>query len=369
MDFSLTDDQTAIRDLAARILRAEVTLERLQQLEAGQERFDRRTWGELGRANLLGLSLPVHAGGSGFGLLETCLVAEEVGRTVALVPFLASALMAAPALSEFASPAQQRRWLPRLASGKAVATVALVDAGPFPGPGTEAHRVGARWRLDGAKAFVPYGGVADLVLVPATLDAGGTAVFLIEPDRPGISVAPVSTTSGQPESRISFADVELSDDDLLGPVDAGPAIVEGIVQRGTAGQCVITAGLCAEALRLTAEYVKTRRQFDRVIATFQAVAHRLADAYIDTEAIRLTAWQAISRLDEGRDPADEIAIAKFWAAEGSQRVVHAAQHLHGGIGVDRQYPLHRYFVWAKHAELTLGTGTSHLLALGQRMAS
>ena len=121
-------------------------------------------------------------------------------------------------------------------------------------------------------------------------------------------------------------------------------------------------------MRLTAEYTKTREQFDRPIATFQAVGQRAADAYIDAEAIRLTAWQAAWRLAAGLPAAAEVAVAKFWAAEGGQRVVHAAQHLHGGIGVDRDYPLHRYFLWAKQLELTLGGATAQLLRLGALLA-
>jgi alkylation response protein AidB-like acyl-CoA dehydrogenase len=120
---------------------------------------------------------------------------------------------------------------------------------------------------------------------------------------------------------------------------------------------------------MTAEYAKTREQFDRPIASFQAVGQRAADAYIDAEAIRLTAWQAAWRVDAGLPATAEVAVAKFWAADGGQRVVHAAQHLHGGIGVDRDYPLHRYFLWAKHLELMLGGGTSQLRTLGGLLAA
>jgi alkylation response protein AidB-like acyl-CoA dehydrogenase len=128
-------------------------------------------------------------------------------------------------------------------------------------------------------------------------------------------------------------------------------------------------GVCEEALRLTAEYTKTREQFGRVIASFQAVGQRAAEAYIDTEAIRLTAIQAAWRLASGLPAAEEVAVAKFWAADGGQRVVHAAQHLHGGMGVDRDYPLHRYFLWAKQLELTLGGATTQLRHLGALLAS
>jgi alkylation response protein AidB-like acyl-CoA dehydrogenase len=142
-----------------------------------------------------------------------------------------------------------------------------------------------------------------------------------------------------------------------------------LLERATVAYCAVMVGVCEEAVRLTAEYTKTREQFGRVIASFQAVGQRAADAYIDTEAIRLTAVQAAWRLATGLPAAEEVAVAKFWAADGGQRVVHAAQHLHGGMGVDRDYPLHRYFLWAKQLELTLGGATAHLRHLGALLAS
>ena len=127
--------------------------------------------------------------------------------------------------------------------------------------------------------------------------------------------------------------------------------------------------MCEEALAITARYVSEREQFGSKLGTFQAVAQRVADAYIDTEAIRLTALQAAWRLVEGLDAHDELMTAKFWAADGAQRVVHAAQHLHGGIGVDLDYPIHRYFRWAKVLELTLGGASPSLLRLGASLAA
>jgi alkylation response protein AidB-like acyl-CoA dehydrogenase len=128
--------------------------------------------------------------------------------------------------------------------------------------------------------------------------------------------------------------------------------------------CATQTGVCEEALAITARYVSEREQFGTKLGTFQAVGQRIADAYIDTEAIRLTALQAIWRLSVGLDADDELMVAKFWAADGGQRVVHAAQHLHGGIGVDTDYAIHRYFRWTKVLELTLGGASPSLLRLG-----
>jgi len=142
-----------------------------------------------------------------------------------------------------------------------------------------------------------------------------------------------------------------------------------MIDRATAGVCATQAGVCARAVELTGRYTSERHQFGSPLATFQAVAHRAADAYIDATAIRFCTWLAAWQLDGDLPAADALDIAKYWAAEGGQRVVHAAQHLHGGIGVDRDYPLHRYFLWAKVGELTLGGATSRLQALGARLAA
>ncbi len=142
-----------------------------------------------------------------------------------------------------------------------------------------------------------------------------------------------------------------------------------MIDRATVGLCAMQLGVAERALEMTAEYTKTRHQFGRPIANFQAVRQRAADAYIDVEAMRLTLWQAVWCLDVDVDADLEVATAKFWAAEGAQRVVHAAQHLHGGIGVDVDYPLHRYFLWAKQIELTLGHGTEQLLRIGRIFAA
>jgi alkylation response protein AidB-like acyl-CoA dehydrogenase len=369
VDFSFTEEQEAVRGLAKQILEDQVTPDRLKELGAATpaQRFDRRTWDALAKANLLGLSLPDDVGGSGLGFLATCLVLEQVGRTVPFVPVLASVVMTALPIAQFGTAEQRARWLPGLVTGEQVGTAALVETGAAPRqPTTHARRSGDGWVLDGAKVCVPYGQVASVILVPAATEDGDVAMFLVDPAAPGVAQEALETTSGQPESAMTLSGVAVGDDGLL---PGGGAVLDWIVDHTTAGLCVMAVGVCEEALRLTADYTKTREQFDKVIATFQAVGQRAADAYIDTEGVRLTAWQAAWRLDAGLPAAEEVAIAKFWAADGGQRVVHAAQHLHGGMGVDRDYPLHRYFLWAKQLELTLGGATAQLLRLGDILAS
>ena len=372
MDFSLSEEQEAVRDLARQILQDRVTHERLKELEAGDEGFDRETWAELAKAGLLGATLPEDVGGSGLGFVALCQMLEQVGRTVAPVPLLPTLVMGALPIAEFGTDAQKQEYLPGVVAGDTVLTAALVDSGTdlSSRPATVATPNGDGWRVDGTKTCVPAGLIADRVLVPARAGDNGTViVFVVDPNAAGVTVQRQDTTTGTAEAHLEFDGVRAGAADVLGAGASGAGNVEWVVEHTTAALSAIATGVCEEALRMTAEYTKTREQFDRPIAMFQAVGQRAADAYIDTEAVRLTALQAAWRLEEGLPAAAEVAIAKFWAADGGQRVVHAAQHLHGGIGVDRDYPLHRYFLWAKQLELTLGGATPQLLRLGSLLAS
>jgi len=310
----------------------------------------------------VGLAIPEAHGGGGLGFFELALVVEQIGRTAAPVPYIETAVLGALPLAQFGTDAQQAEILPSVAAGECILTAALVEDAP-----TTATREGAGWKLDGRKLFVPAAQIADVILVPAQGPDGG-GVFLVRPDTAGVSLEDLATTSGQPEAIVTLEGVRVAEADRLGGSSHGDAIVAWTKLRGTAAEASLALGVCEEALALTAEYTKTRKQFDQPIAMFQAVGHRAADAYIDTEAIRLTSWQAAWRIAAGMPAEAEVAVAKFWAAEGGKRVVHAATHLHGGVGVDRDYPLHRYFLYARQLELTLGGGTQQLLALGRILA-
>jgi hypothetical protein len=370
MDFALNDEQEAVRDLAKQILEGHLSQERLKEVEAGAQRIDRRLWAELARANLLGIGLPEDAGGSGLGFVELFLLLEQVGRTVAPVPVLPTLVLGALPIAEHGTPEQRRRYLHPVVAGDLVLTAALVEVGTEPTrPVTTARRDGAVWRLDGVKVCVPAAHVAGRVLVPAATGEDSVGLFLLDPTGEGVQADDQQTTSGQPEQRLELAGAQVPAEDVLGDPDGGGPVLDWLLERATVAYCAVVVGVCEEALRLTAEYTRTREQFGRPIASFQAVGQRAADAYIDTEAVRLTAVHAAWRLSSGLPAAEEVAVAKFWAADAGQRVVHAAQHLHGGLGVDRDYPLHRYFLWAKQLELTLGGATAQLRHLGSLLAN
>ncbi|HZT65079.1 MAG TPA: acyl-CoA dehydrogenase family protein [Acidimicrobiales bacterium] len=370
MDFSFTEEQQEIAGLARRILSDRVTVDLLKEVEAAPDRFDRGVWDELAKAGLLAIALPADVGGGGYGVVEQCLVLEEVGRAIAPVPVLASIVMGAAPIAEFGSEEQKRRWVEPAAEGRAILTGALADPvhhNPA-APSTTATRADGGWRLQGVKTAVPAGPLADLFLVPARVD-GGVAVFLVEPGAEGVTLTRQRTTNRDSAGYLELSGCVVPDDAVLGSVEDGPRIVEWIDQRATIGLCAMQLGITEQALAETAEYTKTRVQFERPIATFQAVGHRCADCYIDVEGVRLTLWQAAWRLSEGLPAAVDVEVAKFWAAEAGHRVAHAAVHLHGGMGVANEYPIHRRFVWAKQVEFMLGGATEQLLRIGEALAS
>jgi hypothetical protein len=368
MDFTFSTEQEALRELARQILSDHATHDRLKALETSGEWIDRTAWEQLAAAKLLGVSIPEEYGGSGLGFSELCLVLEEVGRAVAPVPLLSSLVLAALPLAELGSVEQKQRWLPRVATGETILTAALIetDAADPLRPTTTATRDGNAWRLDGVKSCVPAGLWAERVLVPARAD-DGVGLFLVDPQAGGVKREAQIFTNREPHARLTLSGVR-ADGALGDPTHAAPSL-HWLLQRALVASCVVQVGVCDRALRMTAEYTIGRQQFGVPIASFQAVHTRAADAYIDLEAMRLSAWEAVYRLAEGLPADEQVIIAKFWAAEGGQHVAVAAQHLHGGIGVDVDYPLHRYFLWAKAIELTLGGAMQQLARLGALMAA
>ncbi len=377
MDFALDESQAAIVDLARQIFTDRLTSERLKQVEAGEDWFDASTWSELAKAELLGITLPESAGGGGFGFLEACLLLQEAGRTVAPLPLWAT-LTAAHAIAELGTDAQQQAFLPGVASGEVVLAVALAepDAASTRTPATRATADADGWRLSGTKTGVPAMHLARAVLVPAVLDDSQVGLFLVPTDAPGLTSERQDTFNHEPQFHVTLDDVAVGPDARLGG-DGGTgdptAAFTRLVDRATVGLCALASGVAEVGMRITADYVSNRQQFDRAIGTFQAVCHRMADCYIDAAAINLTMLQAATRLDasapdEVVDP-KTIAVAKYWASFGGSRIGHADLHLHGGISIDLEYPIHRYFLWSKHLELQLDAATPQLARLGAVLAA
>lgn len=358
MDFSFSDEQQATADLANQIVGDHSTHERLRALERSAElRFDRELWAALASAGLLGIAVPEVHGGAGLGLLELAMLLRTVGRHAAAVPVWETLALGALPLARFGSEHLQGEWLPRVANGEVVLSATWTEDDRDPAALTATvTRTDAGASLSGRKICVPAGQLADAFVVPA-VEGSARGLFLVARGD-GVTITPLVTTAGSPDAEVVFdgAPAQL--------IAMGDDALEWAWERAVATQNALALGNVEAMLELTATYTKERKQFDVPIATFQAVGHRAADSYIDTEAIRLTCWQALSRLDQGLSASEEVAIAKFFAAWGGQRISLAAAHLHGGVGMDRDYPLARHFTRAKELELLLGGATEHLVTLG-----
>ncbi|MER6196790.1 acyl-CoA dehydrogenase family protein [Streptomyces sp. NPDC001586] len=340
MDFHPTEEQAAAAGLAARIFADLATHERLAAAGTGS---DAELWKALTTA---GLTAAVEE----IGLLGLVLLLEEQGRTTAQVPYAATCAYGILPVAAHGSPEQRARLLPILGTGEAVAT------GAFPARGR--ITASSDGRLTGTAPAVPWLRDATHVLVP---DAD-RALWLVRTDAPGVETAPVETTAPWSASWLSLTGAAA---ERIGSDGA----YEDTLAAARTAFAGLQAGVCAGSLARAVEYTSTREQFGRPLSTNQGVMLRAADAYMDTEAIRVTTYEAAWRIDQGLRAREHALTAAWWASEAGKRVVHAGQHLHGGMGADLDHPVHRHFLWGRQLDAYLGCGSELLAELGASIAS
>jgi 3-oxocholest-4-en-26-oyl-CoA dehydrogenase beta subunit len=359
MDFSFTEEQTALSRLARRLFE-ELAPPASQEPDGLHEPL----WKELSRSELLGLALPAEVGGGGLGFIELMLLIERAGYAGSTAPLLPTLVLGALPIAELGSEEQKARWLRPVVAGDELLSAALVEVGAP----VRASSEGGWFRLDGVRECVPALPLAARVLVPAETSSGQIGIFVVDTKAKGVRVERQMATNGEPLGRLELSGVSVEARDVLVAPEPGRERLEWMLDHARVGMAALALGAATRALELTAKYASERQQFDRPIGTFQAVSQRVADAYIDVEIMRLTLWRAAWLLDQKRPARAEAAVAKFWAAEAGHRVVNAAQHVHGGIGFDRDYPVYRHFLAERQIEFTLGSATSELSRLGALMA-
>ena len=361
MDFTKTEASKDLSGLVATIVESVCTPQHQKYLDSLDQRLDTMLWSKLIGADVLSTAAPESIGGGGFGVLEQTAILTALGRQIAAVPYLESVVLAGGALTHFGSPALQQAWAVPAVAGEKIVTVAL--DGEFGQAPVKAAAAGDGFRLTGTRTQVPFGPVADAFLVPAETDSG-TAVFLVPAGQAGVKVTALLTTGQNSAGELDLQGVELGAEHLVGGSDA----LAWLSTHRALGLAAYQLGVLERALELTADYARTREQFGRPIGSFQAVGQRLADDYIEIKGLRLTCEQASWRLSEDL-PADiEVATAAFWAAEAGHRVAHTTVHVHGGVGIDMDHPVHRYFITAKQTEFAIGGATAALRAIGRDLA-
>jgi acyl-CoA dehydrogenase len=317
----MTPDQQALVGLAAEVFAGRTSNEQLAAVEQSATRWDAALWRELAAAGLVGIAIPEDCGGAGLGLLELCLLLEQQGRFLAPVPLWETAV-AAYVLACAGTPDQQHRWLPRVAAGSARLSVAA--------------------SLDGTQDGLVSGPFDALVVVR------GDAVVLVEDP----VATPVETTNHALAYEVQPAVGE--------PLMAEPGWVRDLVRVALAS---VQLGVADAGVREAAAYLTGREQFGRSLGTFQATQQQLGDAYCDVQAMRATLGQAVWALSHG-DARREVDVACWWATDAAERIQHAVQHLHGGIGADVTYPVHRRLLWTMRTGALLGGPSRQLVRLG-----
>ena len=371
MDFKLTDEQSAVSEAAGGLFSGLVDAEKIADVEGSTDRIDRDLWKSLAEADLLGLAIPESDGGAGYGLMELCLLLEAQGNAVAPVPLWSTLVLGALPLARFGSEAQRAAWLPGVVAGDVILTAALSGSANSATsmPSVRAGASGDGFVLQGTELAVPQAHLADRIVLPARTDDGRVLLVLLDPAAPGVTLERATTTNREIHPHLHLAGVTVGEDDILVGPDGGRAALDLLQVAATTALCALQVGVCEAALTMTAAYLNGRQQFGRPLSTFQGTMLRAADAAIDIEAMRVTWQNAAWRFDTGRDATDAARVAKWQASERGQRTVHATQHLHGGMGADISYPIHRYFLWGKQIELLLGGPSVQLAKLGADIAA
>ncbi|MGW4529839.1 acyl-CoA dehydrogenase family protein [Nocardia sp. NPDC004340] len=371
MDFTLTEAQQDLARLTAEVTGKLVTADRLRELDKNTDadgnrtvRFDSGLWDSLAETGVLAAALPESVGGSDFGVLEQTAILREIGKSVAPVPYLWSIVLGAGALAQFGSAAQ-RELAAQAATGEIILTAALSEERNWePAKPVTTAIAGDGWQLTGLKTTVPFARQAARILVSASVD-GAPAVFLVDPSHASVRIEDQIVTDRSPEAEVEFAGTPA---ELVGTLEQGGEVLTWLLERAWLGLAATQLGVVEKGLELVADYAREREQFNRKIGSFQAVAQRLADGYIDVQGVRLAVQQAAWRIAEGLPATAEVHTAKFWAAEAGHRVAHTVVHVHGGVGIDRDHIVNQYFTAAKHNEFALGGATDHLRALGSLLA-
>lgn len=343
MDFTLDDAQREIADLARDVLTRET------------EPY--LAWRALSQAGLLTLATPERFGGAGLGALEAALVLTEVGRHAIQVPALETLALGALPIARSGTEEQRHALLGAVAEGATLTAAISEPSAPLPvTPRTTAHPgPSGGWVVSGTLVGVRSAGSAHRILVPTTLADGGTGVLLMDPQTPGVTRTATRTSAGTAEFTVRLSDTRVPPDALLGD-DRSGGVLAGLYRFALVGACAVGDGLLSGALQLTADHLRKREQFGRPLATFQAVAQQVADAYLASRTLHLATLAACWELDS--DPGTssstssgtgtgDVEVAAYWLAERALPALHVCQHLHGGLGMDVSYPLHRHYAMTK----------------------
>lgn len=366
MDFSYSEMQIEIKNLAHKMLTELATVEHLKAQEQQGPYLDEKIWQQCMDAGLHSAALPEEYGGLGMDFHAVTLVCEALGQSVAMIPFISCIASTTLPLLSHKKDAVVNQLIRDVAAGKTLVTTALIEPGNEEpsSPFTSAAQVNGQWQLTGSKHCVPYAAQSSRVLLFAKA-SGQLWAGLVETSAAGVTLKPQLVTTGEPQYLLELNSAPAH---CVAEGEAAQRLLQMVSAMTMAACCAMSVGVADKMMHLTGQYTTERIQFGVPVATFQAAAHRLANTYIDVECLKINAQKAASDVAEGIYDSDAIHMAKIWCGDVMHRTSHAAQHLHGGMGIDRDYHLFRYCLWAKQLEMILGNSRTHLEIFGEHLA-
>lgn len=369
MPLVLTEEQSLLRDSARGFISDKAPVAHFRKLRDNKDAtgFSRDLWKEFAEMGFAGLLIAEDHGGSGLGCVEAGVVMEEIGRTLMPSPFFSTGVLAASALSRGGSAAQQSEYLPRMSSGDLLAALAIDESAKHRPLRTKmtAQRSGNGFKLNGAKAMVVDGHVADRLIVAARSagapgERDGLTLFLVDPKTKGVAVERTAMVDAHNAARIAFDNVELNADAVLGEVDQGYGLLSGVMNIGRGAVASEMVGLSEEVFGRTVNYLKERKQFGKRIGEFQALQHRAAHLYCEIEITRAAVMKAMQTLDaEYENAAAAVAVAKAKAGTTATLAVQEGVQMHGGMGMTDQFDIGFFMKRARVCQELLGDSNFH----------
>ena len=362
MDLGFDESQQMLKNSAREFLQQECPTTLVRAMETDERGYTPELWRKIADLGWLGLAVPEQYGGLGLKFFDLALLLEEMGRALLPGPFFSTTVLGAMSILEAGSEAQKAQYLPRIASGNLIATLALTEpSATYEPSGVQATATasGGGYVLNGVKLFVSDAQVSDLLVVAARTSASrnparGVTLFLVDAKAPGVAVTPLVTIAADKQAEVVLKDVQVPASAVLGVVDQGWPAVARIVEMAGVGKCAEMLGGADRVVEMTVNYVKERVQFGRPIGSFQAIQHHCADMATDVEGCRYVTYQAAWRLSEGLPAKQEVAIAKAWVSDAYRRVCALGHQSHGAIGFTKEYDLQLFTRRAKSAELAYG---------------
>lgn len=359
MDLSLSEEQEMLKKAAHDFVSEKCPKSFVKQMEQDEKGYSPELWEEMASLGWLGLVFPEKYGGGGMSFLDLSVLLEEMGYACLPAPFLATVVLGGLSIMDIGSEEQKEQYQPKIASGKLILSLALIEPAMEYGPGAiavEATRDGDSYVISGTKLFVPYANCCDCLLcvTRTSKQKEGITIFIVDTKSSGIKCTVLNTMAHDKLCEVVFDHVRVPKESILGQLDQGWPEVQKIVERGDAAKCCELVGNFQWTLEDTIAYAKERQQFGRPIGSFQALQHYCADIYTYVEGAKLSAYQAAWMLSEGLPCTKEIAVTKLWISEVSSRIFNLAHQIHGAMGVTMEHDLHFYTTRAKSVEFSYG---------------